>query len=353
MILDVFNGDAFSVMSLTAAINKLPYKPSRLGELNLFRRKPITTLDAFVEERHGKLYLIPTAARGSQENAVSRRNRAGRTFRVPHNPLFGAVMADDVQNIRAFGSETQTETVSGVVNDELEVMKQSHEVTHEFHRIGAVKGIILDADGVTPIYNLFEEFGITQTELNFDFSDAAAEVKLLGQDVQRAMEDALGADTYSTIYGMCGNSYWDSLITHPLVKEAYDRWQDGQFFRELQRPQGFTFAGVTWFNYRGGIGDIKFVEDNVCHFFPAGTQDVFDEINAPADFIETVNTRGLPYYAKQERMKFDKGVELHTQSNTLMMCNRPAVLIKSTGTVTREAPAPVEETVVPRTTIPE
>ena len=49
---------------------------------------------------------------------------------------------------------------------------------------------------------------------------------------------------------------------------------------------------------------------------------------APGDFIETVNTRGIKIYAKQERMKFDKGIELHTQSNVLYMCTRPAALVR-------------------------
>ncbi len=46
--------------------------------------------------------------------------------------------------------------------------------------------------------------------------------------------------------------------------------------------------------------------------------------------METVNTPGLPRYAKQARMKFDRGVELHTQSNPLPLCVRPHLLVKLT-----------------------
>ena len=48
--LDVFNQDAFSLMSLTAAINKAPYKPSRIGQLGLFGEQRISTTQVMVEE---------------------------------------------------------------------------------------------------------------------------------------------------------------------------------------------------------------------------------------------------------------------------------------------------------------
>ena len=43
---------------------------------------------------------------------------------------------------------------------------------------------------------------------------------------------------------------------------------------------------------------------------------------------QTANTLGRPPYAKQEPRKFDRGTDLHTQSNPLPMTHRPAVLVK-------------------------
>jgi hypothetical protein len=62
--------------------------------------------------------------------------------------------------------------------------------------------------------------------------------------------------------------------------------------------------------------------------FPLGTVDTFGTYFAPADFNETVNTLGQPLYAKQEPRKFERGTDLHTQSNPLPMCHRPGVLVK-------------------------
>ena len=65
--------------------------------------------------------------------------------------------------------------------------------------------------------------------------------------------------------------------------------------------------------------------------FPLGTVDTFGTYLAPADFNETVNTLGQPLYAKQEPRKFERGTDLHTQSNPLPMCHRPGVLVKLTS----------------------
>ncbi len=56
----------------------------------------------------------------------------------------------------------------------------------------------------------------------------------------------------------------------------------------------------------------------------------FETVFAPADFTETVNTIGKEVYAKQEPRKFNRGIDLHTQSNPLPICYRPGELVKGT-----------------------
>ena len=46
----------------------------------------------------------------------------------------------------------------------------------------------------------------------------------------------------------------------------------------------------------------------------------------PADYTETVNTIGLPRYAKQYPMPNGKGINLEVQMNAISLCTRPEVL---------------------------
>lgn len=341
-MLDVFKGDMFGVISLTTSINKLPYKPARLGQLSLFNKKGITTTYAAIESRNGVLTLLMTAARGTMPFVAPARRRGVRVFPVPHIPLNDAVQADEVQNIRAFGSESDVEGVTEVINDKMQAMRTYHELTHEWHRVGAIQGIVKDGDGSTTLFNLFTEFGISQTTINFDLdaaSSATVNVQALAMSVVRSIEDALGAENYTHIHAMCGDSFFDHLVSHPTVKGAYQLAQQGkgntgQFTIDELPRGGFDFGGIIWENYRGSIGATRFIPTDEARFFPVGVPDLFIERYAPANFIETVNTVGKPVYAKQENLRFDVGVELHTQSNPLILCTRPLVLVRGLDTGT-------------------
>ncbi len=82
-------------------------------------------------------------------------------------------------------------------------------------------------------------------------------------------------------------------MTHPDVTKAYDRYQESIFLRQGQARGQFDYAGIVFEEYRGSIGGVDFIADGKAHFFPVGTPGLFRQYNAPADFVETVNTIGL------------------------------------------------------------
>lgn len=328
------DNDAYGTVSLTTAINKLPIVPGMLGTMNLFRRKPVTTSVIGIEEKQGKLGLVPTAARGTMPNVMSGPKRKFRTFAVPFIPLNESVMAEDVQNIREFGDESAQEQVARLVNDKLTDIKQNIDITLEYHRAGALSGKIMEPDGTTVIYDFFDEFDLTETEV--EFFGAGTSVKTKSLEALRAIGDALGATPYSKVYALCGDDFFDELIGDSEVSDAFAMAQNAGFFLTQQAtiggatPRGFEYADVTWFNYRSSVGNRKFIAADEARFFPIGAPDLFEEYNAPAPFMETVNTLGKPYYAKQEPMKYDVGTELHGNTSTLYVCTRPQCLVKGT-----------------------
>ncbi len=122
------------------------------------------------------------------------------------------------------------------------------------------------------------------------------------------------------------------ITTHAKIEKAYENWQQGAVLINDMRS-GFTFSNITFEEYRGQASDAdgnvrRFIAAGEAHAFPMGTVDTFSTYVGPADFNETVNTLGQELYAKQEPRKFDRGTDLHTQSNPLPMCHRPSVLVK-------------------------
>lgn len=328
-----FDNPGFAMASLTAAINLVPNRYGRIEQLGLFPAKPVRTRQIIVEEYAGRLNLLPTKPPGSPGTVGERGNRKLRSFVIPHIPHDDVVLPEEVQGIRAFGSETEMEAIAGVMARHLETMRNKHAITLEHLRMGALKGQILDADGST-IYDLYTEFGLSPQAVNFDLANANSDIKGHCYDVLAAIEDGLLGEFMTGVHVLCSPEFFRALTTHKEVKTAYANWQQGAILINDVRS-GFTFGGVTFEEYRGQASDVsgtvrKFIAPGEAHAFPLGTVDTFGTYFAPADFNETVNTIGQPLYAKQEPRKFDRGTDLHTQSNPLPMCHRPGVLVKLT-----------------------
>ncbi len=327
-MLDVFKSDAFSLVSLTAAIEKLPHRPTRIANLGLFRSSGITTTTAVVEERTGQLTLIETSPRGAPGSQLGGMQRTARSFLVPHLQRESRITADQVQGVRAFGSEDATQAVQAIVNERLATLRAMHDVTLEYHRIGALKGIILDSDGATTVYNLFTEFGLVQQTAAIAFTNAATDVRARCVAIQRLIETELGAELVSGYRAFCGDTFFDTLIGHAKVVASL-QYQESRLLRTDLRA-GFEFGGITWENYRGTVGGVAFIPTNEAYVFPEGT-DIFRTWNAPADYIETVNTVGLPVYAKLAfDAQYNKFVDIQSQSNPLCMCTKPRAVVKVT-----------------------
>lgn len=327
-MLDTFAGNGFDRLSLTAAINELPFVPSRLGRMGLFASKGVPDKTVAVENKRGVLTLYKRQSRGTPGQATPPSVRELRDFRVPHIPVDDAILADDAQGVRAFGQETAVQTAQSLMNERLASIKQSMEATWEFHRMGAAKGIVLDAGGDT-IFNFFTEFGITQKSVDFVFGTATTDIRAKIRVVKRHIAKQLGLSFFDRIHCLCGFQWFESLIGHAITKTAFERFQDGSQLRD-DVSRGFQYAGVTFEEWVGSVGEKKFIEDNEAHFFPVGVPQLFQAYWAPAPMDPFINTIGVPLYVSMERMKHGVGFDLHVESNPLMMCTRPATLVKGT-----------------------
>jgi len=332
MILDVFKTNAaFTTMSLTTAINKLPHVPFKVGEMGLFQSQPVTNPRVAVEEYAGVISLIPTSQRGGPAALGKRGVRKLRDFTCPHIALEDSLLADDILGVRKFGSEDRVEAIAEKVNEILGEHRRKMEVTHEHMRIGALRGKVYDSDGSTLIYDYFAQFGIAETTVDFVFGTTGTDIKAKCLTVTRAIEAAMGGILFAGVHCLANPTWFAKLIAHEKVVAAWDKWNEGAWLRTDQRKTGFIFCGITFEEYRGTIGGVDFIPDDTARFFPVGAPDAYKVHYAPADFVETVNTMGLPIYAKQEPMEFGRGIKMHIQSNPLFMPNIPAALIEGTS----------------------
>lgn len=329
-MLDVFKQNAFNLISLTDLINKIPFIPGRAGRVVDWSSSGVPTTVIAVEEISGVLQLVNPSPRGGAGTTVPKQKRTVRNLTVPHYQIDDAIYAEEVQGVRALGQESQAQTVQDMVNQRMAIHTQlTLDPTIEYQRMGAVRGIILNGDGST-LYNLFTEFNVAQpTEVAFDLGTSAnGTVRKLCTDVTRTIATALGGIPYVGVYAFCSDSFWDDLIKNVEVRATYLNQQEASQLRAGVAYQTLNFGGITFENYRGSVGATQFALTDKAHFFPFGVPGLWRTLYAPADYIETVNTIGLPRYAKIWEMENGKGVNLEVQTNSLSFCTRPGVLVQ-------------------------
>ena len=78
--MDIFEGDAFSVIELTRALENIPFKPATLSGSGLFGERGVRTRTVVIESRDGTLSLIPFSERGSGYDQQVPESRQVRAF---------------------------------------------------------------------------------------------------------------------------------------------------------------------------------------------------------------------------------------------------------------------------------
>jgi hypothetical protein len=332
--MDVFNQDAFSLISLSGAIDRMPYTPQFLGELGIFAAEPVNNSTVWVDEREGAISLIQTSPRGSAPKSLARDERKARAFKVPRIAKETTLQAAEIASLRAFGTESEQERVMTEFMRRMDRVRNNVELTHEHMRIGALKGELLDADG-SVIYNWFDEFQIAPADdVEFDFTDDTADIAGIARQMARSMarssKGALGPN--ATIHALTGDEFYDALINHPQVRQTYLNWAAAADLRNQAAFGAFTYGGVTWHNYRGTDEESTVsVDADEAHVFPIGGNGVFKHIMAPADeFMPYVGAPGQNVYAMTIRDRDrDAFVTGEIYSYPLYMCARPEVLRKA------------------------
>lgn len=328
--ISIFEDDAFSVSSLLAVVNDEPVIAGQIGRSGLFEEEGVSTTTVQIEKDGTTLALVPAAPRGGVGLAVLADKRQLIPFNTVHLPQVFQILADEIQGIRAVGSLTELEVAQRVVQKRLDKAQKQIDLTHEYQRVGAVKGLVIDADGKTPLLDIYQRFGIARPKAySFELDSASTDVSVKCGEALDRQEEALGSVTGTGAIAWCGKTFWNKLISHKSVRETYLASEAASALRG-DRRQAFEFGGILWVRYRGKHNGKAFIGDSEARLVPEGVPGLFVTAFAPADYMETVNTEGLPYYAKLERMPFDKGILGEAQSNPLHLCTKPLSVIELT-----------------------
>jgi hypothetical protein len=359
MHMDIFNDDAFSATTMTTALEDFEFKPNYIGSLNLFEDVPITTTSVSIERRGNTLSIIPTSERGADIDEGKRDPGATfRNFETVRIAKGHTIRASEVQNIRAFGTESELETMIAYVGRYENKLVGDVELTWENMKLGAVFGKVLDADG-SVIVDWFSEWGIAQpAEIDFALDTADTDLEEKCREVIEVMKrNSKGAWNMSTyVIGLCGKSFFNKLTKLKSVRETYLNTQQAQALNRamgVANGSGFRSGTIASFDY-GGVLFVRYqeadgfdfaaseatngtkgkdgmgVQSKRCKFFPVNAPGVYQQAFAPGESWDWANTLGRPLYSlmlRDEKRNFWVRPEVY--SYPLFICTRPEMLLRA------------------------
>lgn len=343
LVADAFMNRDWSALELTEAMNIIPNNYGLVTQLGIFPDPtPLGTTYVSVERQNYSLNLLPMTVRGGPGSKGSTGKRDRITIEIPNVTHEDHLAIADVQNLAFFGRLAPV-MYEGKVNEKLMTMAMKHQLTHEWYRINALQGKILDSDGSTYL-DMFSTFGITQKVAGFDFSGTPDVAKKL-RAIKRAFEVDAKGETMTGVGCLASPEFMESMFADTRVKAVHDAALANHNMLMALHPTlhdkrfSFTYQEVMFTEYNGSASAIdatgtattrRFIPAGDAVFFPLGTRDSARQYVAPGDFLEAANMPGQLYYAKAKAMDWNRGLDFLSQSNLLVLWRRPDLLCRGT-----------------------
>ena len=214
-----------------------------------------------------------------------------------------------------------------VMERKLTRMRSKHAQTREFMEVNALKGIIRDGSGAT-LYDYFSEFALSRQQVDFTLGTATTNVQAKIREVLRKVEVELKGETMTSVLALVSPEFFDKLISHAKVEQAYNISPRPALSRSGKTSAAASPSpascsrntGATVTLSTGATETLIPAGEGIA--FPLGTMDTFVTYGAPANLIETVNTLGVPMYARQLARQDGSAIDVKTEASILPVNKR-------------------------------
>jgi hypothetical protein len=330
MIFNIFENDAFSLASMSTAIDQVEYVPQTLIGSGVFNDEPIRTEITGIESREGKISIVDFSERGSERESRDKTNPAKIAWvKTPRLSLTSKIMASELAFLREFGTEDQIKQVQKEISRRQfgpNGLVADVDLSLERMAMGCLNGKILNKAGDI-VFDYFSLLGRTESAgitLNLTtLSDGALRMEITQKILRPMRRKAYGA-RFQYLRAFCGKNAFDKLNKNPEYYATYLAQQAGAELRTSYFEKPVMFAGVEWVEYIGDNDDVVTVNDDEIKFVPWGTNDIYSRVMSPGESFEMQNTLGQKLYSSvipdRDRNEF---VTIDVATYSLLVNKRP------------------------------
>ena len=322
----------FELADWTQELLLVPNVFGKITQMGLFENESVSQNTITFEKSLSSIGLLTDTVRGTR-NAVSKDYlRELRAYPVPHFTLDDAISPSDIQGKAAYGKagDGAPEQLDLVRLRKMERIRKSHAQTLEVARAKMIVTGDVYAPNGTVAVNMYTDFGITRKDVDFVLGTGTTEILLKEEEVIAHIQDNLqSGDVVNEIVVLCSPEYFNKLITHATIKEAY------KFYSSTQEPlrarlgsgldREFVHGPFRYMEYRTAtiVGGSPLIPAGEARAFPVGVSDMFKTYFGPAHRFEFVNTLGLEAYLFEETNASNTEILLKSETNFLNLNRRP------------------------------
>jgi len=329
----------FDVVDLTSAVRNIPIQYGTFNNMGIFSEEGVASETVMFEEVTKNGALIVDRVRGEKNTVSKDGSRKLHSFVIPHFPLDDYISPKDLQNKSAYEQMDEAETLDKVRQKKLERLRQNHDWTLNKARAQALFSATVYAPNGTVTQNWNTEFGVTRTAVDFVLGTSTTEVLLKIEDVLTAVYDGMAGENYTGIVVPCDSAFFNKLITHPLVKDAYRSFTANRAGLDPMRGRltaggsgvlngrEFEFGGLVFKEVRDSYNGTKIVTASEGVAVPTGS-DMFKTYFAPAERFGLVNTQGEMMYAFEQAAQNNTKITIETEANHASALLRPQAVVR-------------------------
>ena len=328
----------------TKKVTNLPVLAGLVNKMGLFEERG-SAASSITFTRDTKTYsILPLSDRRSR-GTVTGGFDPKETFAltIPYIHKEDALTTEDVAQYREWDDPNLQASVSRAIAAKIGDTRIEADQTKEYLKLSALKGLVVDPTDGSTVTNMFTELGGAQTTVDFLLGTTTTDISAKINEVIRtvAANNRSGLAAKMPIV-LCGNDFFDGLISHPDVEAAYAQYQNAGAQRLRDNLFDFTAWGaVGYFEHRGmvfvnyaptftladgtSVTPIAAAEGYVIN---PNARDLYRGYNGPSNKFSKIGQAGAPMYMYQWAQDKDNGWDFEMEMANLYFMTNPLMSVK-------------------------
>lgn len=335
--------NGYKLVDWTDEINNIDNQFGLINGMNLFQTQGTSQTAIIFDKNVAETTLLPQVSR-REGNTTKGIDRKSSIFSLPlaYFKHSDSIVPEDLQGWRQPGTPEAAEQFARVRAQKLADMRAQVDQSIEYMKLQAVKGVMKTPDGAV-IADMFTEFSVAQQTIDFVLGTSTTDIDKKISQLKRYLQTNLktGAAIQGKPVVIVDGSFFDKLISHPNIRQAYLYYQNSG----AQRLRDETNSMMTWgsvdqFEHRGVI----FMTYDATFKLPNGTTEaavavdtghVIPNVNGlfrgyygPSNKLSGVNQVGREMFAYEYPDDRDEQHEMQVETSPLFFVTQPQVLVK-------------------------